>query len=66
MPSDPSQLAILAIKVYNVFLKKGGGSGEPQSAPSDADLANAIVEACRQFDAATLGNSGRVQGLDGG
>jgi uncharacterized protein len=55
VPTDPSRLAILAIKVYDVFLKKDGGAGEPGGAPSDADIANAIVDACRKFDAMTTG-----------
>jgi Fe-S-cluster containining protein len=46
IPSTPSQLAILAIKVYEVLLEKEEGS----SVSSDRETANAIVEACKKFD----------------
>ncbi len=48
--STPSQLAILAIKVYDVFLEKGEGSAKTGLA-SDTKTADAIVAACRKFDA---------------
>ena len=51
IPSNPSQLAILAIKAYDVFLKKDGGSVKTGRASLDTEVANAIVEACRKFDA---------------
>lgn len=51
IPSNPGQLAILAIKVYDVFLKKDGGPAKTGCASSDIEVANAIVEACREFDA---------------
>jgi Fe-S-cluster containining protein len=44
IPENPGQLAIVAIKVYNVFLH-----GKPQI--SDSGIANSIVEAARAFDA---------------
>jgi len=50
-PAIPSHLAVLAIKVYDVFLKKkeeGAGSGQTLS---DRDIAHAIVKSCRSFDA---------------
>lgn len=50
-PSNPSQLAILAIKAYPVFLKKDTQSGDPGDASSISDIAKAIVEACKEFDA---------------
>lgn len=51
IPGDPGQLAILAIKVYDVFLGKNDGSAETGRASSDIEVADAIVEACRKFDA---------------
>jgi Fe-S-cluster containining protein len=51
IPGTPGQLAVLAIKVYEVFLKKDGGSAKTGRASSDAEVADAIVEACRTFDA---------------
>lgn len=51
VPGNPSQLAILAIEVYSVFLTKSGASPKTGRAASDAEIANAIVKACRKFDA---------------
>ncbi|MFA6001527.1 MAG: YkgJ family cysteine cluster protein [Thermoleophilia bacterium] len=51
IPGDPSQLAIIAIKVYDVFLKIDGGSAKTGRASEDTEAAKAIVEACRNFDA---------------
>lgn len=48
VPDNQNQLAILAIKVYEVFLE--GGPAKTGGA-SDTEIANAIVEACRKFDA---------------
>lgn len=47
-PHDPSQLAILAVKVYNVFLNDGQPSGP---AGSDREMARAVVEANEAFEA---------------
>ncbi len=46
VPSDPGQLALVAIKVYELFLDPGHGA-----LPPDSELAGAIIEACRRFDA---------------
>jgi uncharacterized protein len=51
IPNTSNQLAILAIKVYEVFLKEQEKPVRPGRASSDAEIAAAIVEACRQFDA---------------
>jgi Fe-S-cluster containining protein len=51
IPSNPSQLAILAIKVSDVFLKHAGGAAKIGRVSLDIEVANAIVEACRKFDA---------------
>lgn len=51
VPTEPSQLAILAIKVYGALLESGGRSLEPGGALSDAEVARAIVRASREFDA---------------
>lgn len=50
VPSDPSQLAILAIKAYEVFVE-GERTADPGGVRSASDVANAIVEMCRRFDA---------------
>ena len=47
-PALPTQLAVLAIKVYDVFLDR---KGEKRNTSSDAAIAGAIVETCRKFDA---------------
>jgi uncharacterized protein len=49
-PDNPSQLAVLAIKVYDVFLKKDIQSIKTTSASSDAEIADAIIKACAKFD----------------
>lgn len=49
IPIIPSQLAILAIKVYDVFLRDDE-KAETGRALSDVDVANAIVAACKKFD----------------
>jgi Fe-S-cluster containining protein len=43
VPSRPSEIAVLAVKSYAVFLNPP---------PSDAEICAAIVDACRGFDAA--------------
>ena len=51
VPADPIQLAILAIKAYDVFLD-GAGKATYNDSRSDADIANAIVAKCRAFGTA--------------
>jgi len=51
VPTNPSQLAILAIKVYAVFLKNDEGSAKTRGASLDTEMANTIVHACKTFDA---------------
>jgi uncharacterized protein len=49
VPDNPSQLAVLAIKSYKVFIGLNGiGSIEDESLC--VELVEAIVEACREFD----------------
>jgi len=56
IPSTPSQLAILAVKVYDLFLKNNGVSTKTAQALSDIEIADAIVTACRKFDEARQGS----------
>jgi len=51
VPNDPSQLAILAIKVYTVFLNNNAEPGRTEGANSDIKVARAIVEANELFEA---------------
>jgi hypothetical protein len=51
IPGEPSQLAIVAIKAYEVFLEQDDGSAPAGRASTDAKVADAIVQACRRFDA---------------
>jgi hypothetical protein len=52
VPDNPTELAVLAIKVYDVFLRPPGTAAEPGSARSATDVANAIVDESKWFDAA--------------
>lgn len=58
-PGDPSQLAVLALKAYGVFLDAGsdalGVSGTASRGRADGETAAAIVAACREFDAGKAG-----------
>jgi uncharacterized protein len=51
IPRKPSELAILAIKAYEVFLRKERTSDMAGNASPNTEIADAIVEACRNFDA---------------
>ena len=51
VPGNPSELAVLAIKVYEVFLGERGSSQQPASESENAAIAAAIVAASRRFDA---------------
>ncbi len=51
VPSNPSQLAILAIKVYKVFLKQNDDSGKTGHVSPDIEAAKAIMEANEKFEA---------------
>ena len=50
IPRKPSQLAILSIKVYELFLNKAELPGRRGRASLNIETANAIVETCKQFD----------------
>ena len=54
-PRDPVHVALLAIKVYAVFLERGGESGATARAPSDLDVARAVMAANERFGAAPHG-----------
>jgi len=64
IPSNPSQLAILAIKVYAVFLENEGEVTGAGRVSADIEVARAIVAACDKFDAATAGTAARLEQLD--
>lgn len=51
VPTNPSQLALLALKSHPVFLPGGVGTPEDQPPPHPAEIARHIVEVCRNFDA---------------
>lgn len=51
VPSDPGQLAMVAIKAYQVFLDDREESSHPPKERTDVEIAQAIVAACRTFDA---------------
>ena len=51
VPSDSTQLAILAIKVYDVFLKPNDKSGKTGRVSRDCEIAEAVREANEKFEA---------------
>jgi Fe-S-cluster containining protein len=51
VPSDTTQLAILAIKVYDVFLKHNNESGKTGRVSPDCEVAEAVREANEKFEA---------------
>ncbi len=51
IPGNVTQLAILAIKVYSVFLKYIDESGKIKRISSDSELAKAIMKANAKFEA---------------
>jgi len=51
VPGSPSELAVLAIKVYDVFLRQPSSASEAGRARSQEDVASAIVDESRRFDA---------------
>ncbi len=53
VPNNPSQLAILAIKVYDVFLKINEEISRTGCSPQDSEVAQAIMAAQDKFAACT-------------
>lgn len=51
VPSNPTQLAVLAIKVYAVFVNYPDASDSVGRTPLDVELAEAVMEKMRQFEA---------------
>jgi len=51
IPANTTQLAILAIKVYNVFLKYIDDSGVTKNLPPDETIVSAVLEALDKFGA---------------
>ncbi|MBI3797512.1 MAG: YkgJ family cysteine cluster protein [Deltaproteobacteria bacterium] len=51
IPSNSTQLAILALKVYDVFLKYGDESGKTGRVPPDLEVVKAIMEANEKLEA---------------
>ena len=52
VPTNPSQLAVLAIKAYAVFMS---GDGASKALSSNSEVAQAVIAACRLFDARIRG-----------
>jgi len=51
VPDNPMQVALLAIKVYDVFLERVDESGKADRAPADAEVAKAVMQARERFEA---------------
>ena len=49
-PGSASQIALLALKTYGVFLARGGGCEEDRPKRSHAEVAEAILEAAAEFE----------------
>ena len=68
-PREAVPVALLAIKVYGVFLQPGGESGATGHASSDRDAAEAVMTANERFeaaaDAAAAAIGGRAVRQDG-
>jgi Fe-S-cluster containining protein len=50
IPNNPTQLAILAIKVYDVFLKQNTNSGKTGGEVLYSEMTGAIMAASRKFE----------------
>jgi uncharacterized protein len=51
VPGDPAQVAVLALKVSDVFLECGGEPGKASRVPPAAEVARAVVDANEKFEA---------------
>jgi hypothetical protein len=51
VPRNSTQLAMLAIKVYDVFLKYTDESGKTGRVPPDLEVVKAVMEAIEKFEA---------------
>ena len=51
VPSSPAELAILAVKVYDVFLQIDDDPSAMEPAPSDRELAKAVMAGNETFEA---------------
>jgi Fe-S-cluster containining protein len=59
VPGNPAQVAILAIKVYDVFLRYNGESGKTGRVSADPEVAKAVMEASEKFEARRDTHHGR-------
>jgi len=50
IPENPAQLAVLAIRIYEVYAKSQQNAGGNDQAPSDADVAKAVLAAMEQLE----------------
>jgi Fe-S-cluster containining protein len=50
VPGNPSQLAIMALKVYKVFLKRDGDSDKTGQVPPDIEVSKAVIDANERFE----------------
>lgn len=51
VPSNSTQLAVLAIKVYDVFLDTKGGNGEDKDVRPAEDIVIYVMDALKRFEA---------------
>ena len=50
VPQNPTQLAVLAIKVHEVFLEIDATWKKTGVSPGDSDVANAVIKANGEFE----------------
>jgi uncharacterized protein len=58
VPSNPTQLAIFAVKVYEVFLADHDASDAAGPTHTDPEIANAVMESLKRFDVTPTAGSG--------
>jgi hypothetical protein len=51
VPDNPAQVAVLAVKVYDVFLEHRDGSGKTGRVSPESEIAKAVREANEEFEA---------------
>lgn len=55
LPSHPFQLAVVAIKVYQIFAKSDRGTGEGARGRADTEIVEEILQAIEKFEARDSG-----------
>jgi uncharacterized protein len=59
-PRDPVRVALLALKVYEVFLEQRDAAGTGEGAPAERGLAEAVIAASEEFEATRAAACGEL------